>query len=298
MFSGSRKTSNVRTPIPWIVAALAIFFSGCGGRNEPAPTSPSGSGSHPPQIRNLRVRELGFNSALCDGSILDAYDLWDEVIFDYTVVNEATLSATQIYYRGLDGVYHSVAGRSFADPVSCRDTDPCRGLRLCRLNTNGSSGTLRAYVSSRWVPTWNWDVRMAVPGPQGLAIDSNALTATVTRPQPPPGLPVGDRAALIQFTASRPSANVGSFLIAVYSPGVSGRRLSISLFMRSRGQSIPGFPDQTVESEERLVNPVAGLHGGTNMPNSAFDAIAEFTEVDGTGAIIATDRQTIAVPGP
>lgn len=290
----------MRTLIPWIVPAVAIFLSGCGGRNESAPTSPSGSGSRPPQIRNLRVRELGFNSALCNGSILNAYDLWDEVIFDYTVVDEATLFATQIYYQGLDGVYHSVAGPGFlnwTDPAPCRDSDPCRGLRLCRLNTNGSSGTLRAYVSTRWVPNWNWDVRMAVRGPQGLAIDSNALTATVVHSQPPPGLPVGDRAALIQFTASRTLANVGSFLIAVYSPGVSGRRLSISFFMRSRGQSIPGFPDKTVESEERLVNPVAAFYGGTNMPDFAFDAIAEFTELDGTGAIIGTDRQTIAVPG-
>ena len=161
----------------------------------------------------------------------------------------------------MDGLYNSVAGGFFnwTNPVPCRDTDPCRGLRLCRLNTNGSSGTFRAYVSSRWLPTWNWDVRMAVRDPQGLAIDSNALTATVARPQPPPGLPVGDRAALIQFTASRTSANVGSFLIAVYSPGVSGRRLSLSLFIRSRGQSIPGFPDKTSQSEERLVDPVAGV---------------------------------------
>lgn len=269
---------------------LATQVLACGGGGG-TPTSPSSS----LQISNLRNRELGFDTAICGGNIFQTYKVWDEVVFDYRGAREQDLIATNVFYKDVDGRFVSFAHGADAARECRLDASPCSNPNVCLLSRAGSSGTMRAWVATRWRPSWNLEMHMSV-SKDGVGVDSNSLTTTVSRTTPPEGVPIGETAAILSLTATRVS-----FSFVAYSPGIAGRTVEMTLAWRPAGQPPPGtrLPFIGVPAPESPNTPVVSVAGGyigTTFPPGPVDITAELTERDASGTILANESRTVRVP--
>ena len=215
-----------------------------------------------------------------------SYFATDELTVDYT--GSLGGDSPQL----IDSETRIILGK--VSPSECRQSpppDPCPqadGTVGCVLPSRRS---LRFYLTAPWKPEKTWRLYVQTGGG-----DSNTVSARVVRP---PDLPVGDGVLLVkvEITRSPGTGGFGLYDIEVFTPGVPGRRVDLTMEgRRLDGSAIPGVARMFSITESQLAlgwNP----HGGglSGLPPEPFDVRVTVEEFAAGGDRLSRDERVIRV---
>jgi hypothetical protein len=236
--------------------------------------SPASPNSGNPQIANLTATQLGLSHALCNDAF--QYRVHDELTLDVLgATNTNVINATlhEVIENGTAALIGSVTSCS-------QNVTPCFTVPSVCLIGSGAVKRIRAYAPVPWTPTRTWRVLLRVDG-----VDTNVLQAQITRPD---ALPTGNTAAIAYLDAQRISATVGSFSFSVYSPGIAGRRFTMTTEVWANGTRLSSFPREVIENRVGA----EGFGGGIMISPDPTELVGLLEERDADGNVIATDRKT------
>jgi hypothetical protein len=229
------------------------------------------------RLANLEVTQLGLTHSLCGGAF--AYMVQDELRFE-VIGRPASDYVGATLQHVLDDGTETLMGTVTQCPESVTAcTSPAA---VCLAGSSASGGHIRAFTRVAWTPTRTWRTFL-----RSGNSNSNVIQADITRSD---GLPFGNLAAIAFLDAQRSgvSSTAGSFSLQAYSPGIAGRRVTLTYEVWSNGVRLSANTSSFVETRVE----VRGPSGGILISSDPSELVGLLEERDAMGNVIATDRKT------
>ncbi len=255
-----------RERIQLMASVLVLTAAACSD----SPTKPDDG----PHIANFQARQLGLAHQVCNASF--QYWVYDELTFDVLGVDSSTLVGTTLHEVGADGSL-ALVGKV----AQCAATvTPCSTNTSVCLTAPGS-GRIRVYTGVQWTPVRTWRTFLRTG-----SVDSNIVQADIARPD---GLHTGSTASIAVIDARRTGPTVGEFTLTTYSPGVAGRRITLTREVWVNGARFSTFSSSF--AEDRMGH--RQTSGGILISADASEFVGLLEEHDANGNLIATDRKSV-----